>query len=116
MTLDLLDAWWWPYLLILGAGWAMTYPWRALGVLLGGRIDEGSDALVAVRALATALVAAVIGNLIVYPSGPLADTALWLRVLAASAGFATYLVLRRSVLAGIVAGEAVLAVGLYLGF
>ncbi len=116
MTLDIIDAWWWPYVLILAAGWAMTYPWRAFGVFLGGRINEDSDVLVAVRALATALVAAVIGNLIVFPSGPLAETALWLRVGAATGGFAIYLMFGRKVLAGIVAGELLLATGLYLGF
>lgn len=116
MTLTSIDAWWWPYLFILAGGWAMTYPWRVLGVLLGGKIDEDSDVLVLVRAIATALVAGVIGNLIVFPSGPLADTALWLRIGAAGAGFAAYLLLGRTVLAGIVAGELVLGVGLYLGF
>jgi branched-subunit amino acid transport protein len=116
MTLDSIDAWWWPYLFIMAGGWAMTYPWRVLGVLLGGRVDEDSDVLVLVRAIATALVAAVIGNLIVFPSGPLADAALWLRIGAAGAGFAAYLLLRRTVLVGIIVGELVLAAGLYLGF
>lgn len=115
MTLDMIDAWWWPYAVILAAGWAMTYPWRAFGVFLGGRINEDSDALVAARALATALVAAVIGNLIVFPSGPLADTALWLRVGAAVAGFAAYLGFKRRILVGIAVGELILATGIYLG-
>ena len=112
----LIDAWWWPYAFILIAGWATTYPWRVLGVYLGGRIDEDSDALVLVRAVATALVAAVIGNLVVFPTGPLADSTLILRIAAVAIGFVAYLMLRRTVLTSIVVAEAVLGVGLYLGY
>jgi len=114
MTFTGFDAWWWPYLFIVVGGWLATDAWRFLGVYLGGRIAEDSEALVAVRALATALVAAVIGNLIVFPSGVLADAPLELRILAAATGFIAYLLIRRSVLAGILVGEAVLIGGLYL--
>jgi hypothetical protein len=67
------DFWWWPYLFILLAGWLMTDGFRFLGVYFGGRIAEDSEALVVVRTLATALVAAVIGNLVVFPSGGFAS-------------------------------------------
>lgn len=40
MTFDALDAWWWPYVFILVAGWLATDSWRFLGVYLGGRISE----------------------------------------------------------------------------
>lgn len=116
MTFDALDVWWWPYLFILAAGWLATDAWRFLGVYLGGRISEDSEALVLVRALATALVAAVIGNLIVFPSGALAATPLELRLLAAAAGFVAYLMIGKRVLVGIAVAEAVLIAGLlYLG-
>jgi len=72
MTFDAIEAWWWPFLFILVAGWLATDAWRFLGVYLGGRISEDSDFLVLVRTIATALVAAVIGNLIVFPNGVLA--------------------------------------------
>jgi branched-subunit amino acid transport protein len=114
VTFDAVDAWWWPYLFILIGGWLATDAWRFLGVYLGDRISDDSDALVFVRAVATALVAAVIANLIVFPSGPLADTPLALRIGAAVAAFATYLAARRSVIAGIVVGEAVLLAGILL--
>ena len=65
-------------------GWAVTYPFRVLGVYLGGRIREDSDILVLVRAVATALVAAVIGNLICFPTGAAADSTLALRIGAAA--------------------------------
>jgi len=111
------DFWWWPYLFILLAGWLMTDGFRFLGVYFGGRIAEDSEALVVVRTLATALVAAVIGNLVVFPSGALAAAPLWMRVASMVVGFAVYLALRKSVLFGILAGEAVLIAGLYaIGF
>lgn len=114
MTFDAFDPWWWPYLFILVGGWLATDSWRFLGVYLGGRIADDSDALVFVRAVATALVAAVIANLIVFPSGPLAETTLALRIGAAAAAFVTYLAARKSVLVGIFAGEAVLLAGIWL--
>ncbi len=117
MTFSALDVWWWPYVFILFGGWLTTDGFRFLGVYFGGRIAEDSEALVAVRALATALVAAVIGNLVVFPSGALAEAPLWMRIASIAIGFAGYLALRRSVLLGILIGEAVLLAGLYaIGF
>ena len=51
MTLGSIDTWWWPYLFVILSGWAMTYPWRALGVYLGGHIREDAEILVLVRAI-----------------------------------------------------------------
>lgn len=115
MTFQSVDAWWWPYLFILIAGWAATDLWRYLGVYFGGRVSEDAEILVLVRSIATALVAAVIGDLIVFPSGALAATPLWLRIAAAAAGFAAYLRLGRSVPLGILVAEAVLFAGLWTG-
>jgi hypothetical protein len=112
MTFTSIDAWWWPFLFILVAGWLATDSWRFLGVYFGGRISENSDFLVLVRTVATALVAAVIGNLIVFPSGALAATPLALRIGAAAIGFAAYLMLGRRVLVGIIAAEIVLGLGI----
>ena len=108
MTWEAIDAWWWPYLFILLGGWATTYVWRVLGVYLGGKIDEGSDLLVLVRCVATALVAAVISNLVLFPVGALAAVALPVRVAAVAIGFATYSMAGKSTLAGILGAEAVL--------
>ena len=113
MTFGAVDSWWWPFLFILVGGWLATDAWRFLGVYLGDRLSENSDLLVLVRALATALVAAVIGNLIVFPSGALIDTALALRIVAAGAGFLAYLYLGRKILVGIVAAEVILLVGMW---
>ena len=115
MTFDAIDAWWWPFLFILIAGWLATDAWRFLGVYLGGRISEEAGLLVLVRAVATALVAAVIGNLIVFPTGALAATTLALRMGAAAAGFFAYLFFGKRIIVGIVIAEAVLIAGLMVG-
>ena len=113
MTFDAIDAWWWPFVFILLGGWFATDLWRYLGVFLGGRLSETSDLMVLVRCVATALVAGVIANLIVFPGGALADTPLALRIASAAIGFAAYLLVKRQIIVGIVAGEAVLLAGLY---
>ena len=107
------DAWWWPFVFILVAGWLATDAWRYLGVYLGGRIRDDSEVLVLVRAIATALVAAVIGNLILFPSGELASTSAALRIGAAATGFIAYLLARNTVIVGILVAEAILLAGLY---
>lgn len=116
MTLQSFDSWWWPYVFILAAGWAMTYPWRFLGVYLGGRVGENSDLLVLVRAVATALVAAVIGNLICFPTGAAAESTFVLRIGAAGLGFAAYFFLGRNVLTGIVVAEVIFVAGMFFGY
>ncbi len=114
MTFEAIDAWWWPFLFILVAGWLATDAFRFLGVYFGGRISETSEAMVLVRCVATALVAAVIANLLIFPSGALGATPLALRVGAAAAGFLAYLTLGRSVVLGIAVAEIVFAVGYVL--
>lgn len=114
MTFGFVDAWWWPYLFILVAGWMATDSWRFMGVYFGGKLRDDSPALVLLRCIATALVAAVIGNLIVFPGGALVDVPLWLRIGAAASGFAAYLYSRRSILLGIVAAEVVMFSGIAL--
>ncbi len=104
--------WWWPFLFILLAGSLPTYIFRLMGVVVGGRVREDSEALVLVRAIATALVAGVIAQLILYPNGALADSPLWLRVGSASAGFAAYLAAGKRLLVGILVAEILLVSGL----
>ncbi len=116
MTFTSIDSVWWQYFFILFAGWFATDMWRYMGVYFGGRIREDSDAIVFVRCVATALVAAVIGNLIVFPSGELAATPMWLRIGAAAAGFGVYLYAGRNILLSIIVAEIVLLTGIFAGF
>ena len=108
---NFIDAWWWPYAFILLIGWLPTDIWRFLGVVLSGGIDENSETLVFVRAVATSLVAAVIAKLILFPAGSLAIAPMELRVLAATAGFATFMLTGKRVFAGILVAEFTLIGG-----
>lgn len=74
MSYSWIDAWWWPYVFIAVAGWLATDIWRWIGVVGGSRLKDDSPALALVRAVATALVAAVVAKLILYPSGVLAGS------------------------------------------
>ncbi|MHC1548974.1 AzlD domain-containing protein [Phyllobacterium sp. K27] len=114
MTWQSFSTWWWPYVFILLAGALPTYIWRFIGVFIGGRVSEASEALTVVRAVATSLVAGVIAQLILYPSGALADSSTYLRIGAALAGFLAYLYLGRRVIIGVIVGEAILIAGLLL--
>lgn len=103
----------WPYIFIAVAGWLATDIWRWLGVLAGNRIDENSETMHWVRAVATALVAAVIAKLIVYPTGELETSPLWLRIGAVVVGACAFFLFRRNQLLGIVVAIGTLAAGLY---
>lgn len=106
MTFGWLESWWWPYVFILLAGVVATDVWRLVGVWLGGKLSEQSDAMVFVRCVATALVAAVIAGLVISPSGALAGVPLAARIGAVALGFAAYLLAGKRMLVGIVACEA----------
>lgn len=109
-TLDYhsIDAWWWPFLFIAVAGWFANDMWRFLGVMFAGRLREDMPVFGYVKAVATALVAGVIAQLVFYPSGSLAQSPMWLRLVAVAAGFLAFKVTRDNVLVGVVVGEAVL--------
>lgn len=108
---------WWAYAFIAIAGWLATDIWRWLGVLAGNRLRDDSEALNWVRAVATALVAGVIARLILYPTGVLEQSPLWLRIGAVAAGGLAFFLSRQKPAVGIATSVAVLAAGLYaLGF
>lgn len=98
-------------LVVVLVGFLPNELWRVLGVLFGRRIDENSVWMQWVRAVATALLAAVVARLLLVPSGALVALPLWLRIGAVASGIAGFVLLRRSVLAGVLTAEAVLVIG-----
>jgi NCAIR mutase (PurE)-related protein len=105
---------WHAYLVLILVGFLPNEVWRMLGLMLSRGLDEGSEILVWVRAVATAVLAGVVAQLIFFPAGALAAVPMSVRVGAAACGFAAFLLLRRSVFAGVVVGEAVLLAGALL--
>jgi hypothetical protein len=104
----------WPYMVLILVGFLPNEIWRAAGFLLARGIDESSEVLVWVRAVATSVLAAVIAKLIFFAPGALASVPLSVRITALLAGFAGFLALKRSVFAGVAVGEAVLIAGALL--
>jgi branched-subunit amino acid transport protein len=98
-------------LVLVIAGFLPNEIWRMLGVWLGGGVDEGSELLLWVRAVATAILAGVIAQIVVSPPGALASVPDWLRYGAVAAGFAAFLATRRSTFAGVACGEVVMLAG-----
>src|ERR1700719_1023491 len=102
---------WHPLLVLLIAGFLPNEVWRMLGLMFGGGIDEGSELLVWVRAVATAILAGVIAQIVVEPPGALASVPDGLRYGAGGAGLVVFLLTRRSIFAGVVAGEVFMLAG-----
>lgn len=99
-------------LLVLAlAGFLPNEIWRMAGLWFGAGVDEGSELLIWVRAVATAILAGVIAQILVQPPGALAGVPDWLRYGAVAAGFAVFMLARRSIFAGVVAGEVMLVAG-----
>ena len=105
----------WGYLVLLLVGFLPADVWRLLGLMVARGIDEESELLVWVRAVATAVLAGVIAKIIFFPPGSLAAMPLGVRLAAIGTGFLAFLLVRRSVFAGLAAGETVLiAAGFFL--
>ena len=61
-----------PWLLLVLVGFLPTEVWRVLAVFAAHRLDEDSEILVFVRAVATALLAGIVAKLLLTPAGALA--------------------------------------------
>ncbi len=94
----------WPYLVLIGVGFLPNEVWRMIGVVVSHGIDENSELVVWVRAVATAILTGVVAKLIVFAPGALATVPLSIRLAAAGAGMAAFFLLRHSVLAGVLVG------------
>ena len=104
----------WPYLILILVGVLPNEVWRLLGLVTARGLDEGSEIVLWSRAVATAILAGVIANLILFSAGELASVPLPVRVGAAVCALAGYFAIKRSVFAGVVAGETALVLGSYL--
>ena len=102
---------WHALVVLLVAGVIPNQIWRMLGLWLGGGLDEGSELLIWVRAVATAILAGVIAPIVVQPPGALASVPGFLRYGAVAAGFVAFLLARRSIFAGVACGEIVMLAG-----
>jgi hypothetical protein len=104
---------WHALLVLLLAGFLPNEIWRMIGVWFGAGVDEGSELLVWVRAVATAILAGVIAQILIQPPGALASVPDWLRYAAVAGGGIVFLATRRSIFAGVVSGELLMLAGIW---
>ena len=104
----------WPFLILITVGFLPNEIWRALGLVLARGLNEDSEIVMWSRAVATATLAGVIAKLLLFSNGSLAAIPLSVRLGAAALGFVVFLVAKRSVFAGVAAGEVLLLAGGYL--
>jgi branched-subunit amino acid transport protein len=102
---------WYSIAVLFVAGVIPNQIWRMLGLWFGGGVDEGSELLVWVRAVATAILAGVIAQIVVEPPGALAGVPDGLRYGAVAAGLVVFLLTRRSIFAGVATGEVFMLAG-----
>ena len=100
-----------PYVALVLLGFLPSEMWRWLGIVLGRGLDEKSEFIQWVRAVAIALVAGVVARIVLFPPGALASVPLSVRLAALGCGFLAFYLSRRSPFAGVLVGEAVLVVG-----
>jgi hypothetical protein len=100
-----------PYVALILVGVLPSEMWRWLGLVVGRGLDEQSELLVWVRAVATATLAAVVAKLAFFPAGALGGLPAGWRIAALVAGIAAYAAGRRSVLLGVLAAEIVIVSG-----
>jgi hypothetical protein len=99
------------YALLLLVGFLPNEIWRMLGLIVARGIDDESGWFMWARAVAIAVLAGVIAKIILFPPGTLAHVPPVIRLGAIACGLLAFLLVRRSVFAGVAAGELVLTLG-----
>ena len=99
------------YTLLVLVGFLPSEIWRMLGLVVARGVADESELFMWVRAVAIAVLAGVIAKIILLPPGTLASVPLVVRLGAIACGFLAFLLVRRSVFAGVAAGEVVLTLG-----
>lgn len=101
----------WGYLILVGMALVFHEPWRWLGLVLGRSLQVDSPVFLWVRAVATALIAALIMRLVLFPAGGLAALSPGVRVGALGVGLAVFLLGGRNIASGVGAGAFALVLG-----
>jgi branched-subunit amino acid transport protein len=102
-----MDAWT-AVLIVVLVGFLPTEVWRMLALIAGRQVEEGSEVFHWVKAVATALLAAVVARLVFAPTGLIVAVPLAVRLAALAGGVLGFYAVRRSVFAGVVVGELIL--------
>lgn len=82
----------------------VTFMWRALGVLISGRMQPDSDLFLWIHCVAYALLAGLVSRMLILPTGVLEFTEDWIRLISGGIGLTVFFCFRRNLLLGILAG------------
>lgn len=104
-----------PFAAMLALAAAPNIVFRVIGVLLSRGLDEGSELLAFVRAMASALLAGVVGKLLATPPGALAQLSFPTRIGCFAMAIGAFFAFRRSLLAAMLVGEAALIAAFVVG-
>ena len=94
-------------LLVVACGLG-TYLWRGVGLLISGRVRVNSEFFAWAGCVAYAMIAGLTVRIMLFPGGPLSQTALWERLAACAAALVVYFFCKRNLFVGIAAGFAAL--------
>jgi len=91
------------WMIVLGCA-AATFVWRFLGVIVVRRIDPNGAIFQWLSCVSYAMVAGLIFRMIIMPESQLAEVPLAVRIAAVVIAFAAYLLFKRRLVAGVLAG------------
>ena len=91
------------WMIVLGCA-AATFAWRFLGVIVVRRIDPNGAIFQWLSCVSYAMVAGLIFRMIIMPESQLAEVSLAIRIAAVAIAFAAYLLFKRRLVAGVLAG------------
>ena len=93
-----------PVLFLVVAAIVGTYAWRFAGILVAGRVEEGSPFFVWVSCVAYAIAAGLMMKLLILPTGALASSTLADRVIAFALAMAVFFVAKRRLIPALATG------------
>lgn len=100
--------------LIVAIGFLATEPWRWAGVVFSKGLSEEGELIAWVRAVSTALIAALVMRLLIEPPGSLENTPIILRFLSLLSATIAYFLFQRKLVLSIFIGLAIFLLLLYV--
>lgn len=97
----------WPYLALLLGGVLPNETFRIAAVFLSRGLDDSSELFTWIRVVAIALLAAIVAKIVASQPAALSHVPVLVPVAAIAAGVAGYFLLRRALIGGLLAGEAI---------
>ena len=99
------------YVLVLLIAVLAHEPWRWAGYAVGRTLNPEGEIFKWVKSVSTALVAAMVARLVLFPAGALASVPLWIRLTSFALALAVFFTGGRTPWKGVVAGALLIAVG-----